>query len=73
MLTFALYQVAGNPEYAQVLREEVEKLVRTEGWTKDTIGKLHRMDSLMKECLRLYSVSNGMCGSQTVLGIAELS
>lgn len=51
--------MAANPEYTRILREELEETIQAEGWSKDTVGKLYMMDSLIKETLRYYSVSNG--------------
>lgn len=35
-----------------VLREEVEEVVRREGWTHAAIAKLVKIDSFIKETLR---------------------
>jgi cytochrome P450 len=52
----ALYSLAANPQYAEPLREEVEKTIRQYGWTKLGIGKMHKVDSFLKETMR-YNVS----------------
>ncbi|KAJ7170266.1 cytochrome P450 [Mycena crocata] len=49
----ALYSLAANPEYIAPLREEIEAVVRTEGWTKIAMGKMVKLDSFMKESARL--------------------
>ena len=54
-----LYQVAAHPEYAKVLREEVESIVKHDGWTKESMDKMYKVDSMLKECLRWYSVGAG--------------
>ncbi|OBZ73117.1 Ent-kaurene oxidase [Grifola frondosa] len=51
--THALYHLAANPEYLELLREEVDEIVRKEGWTKASIGKMHRVDSFLKESQRI--------------------
>ena len=54
-LTYALFQIAENPEYARLLREEAQSVLEEEGgvWTKEAIAKLRRADSLLKEVQRL--------------------
>ncbi|KAG9308976.1 cytochrome P450 [Chiua virens] len=49
--------LAGNPEYIQPLREEVEAIVETEGWTKAALGKMRKVDSFLKECQRLEGIN----------------
>ncbi|KAM6495657.1 Cytochrome P450 [Amanita muscaria] len=51
--TFVLYELATRPEYVQPMREEVEAIVREEGWSKESISKLHKLDSFIKEAMRL--------------------
>ncbi|ETW81028.1 cytochrome P450 monooxygenase 51 [Heterobasidion irregulare TC 32-1] len=50
--THALYPLAANPEYARILREEVESVVATDGWTKLAMGKMHKVDSFLRESQR---------------------
>lgn len=50
--TQALYHLAGNPEYMQPLREEVESIVATHGWSKDSLNKMRKIDSFMRESQR---------------------
>jgi len=60
-----LYRLLANPEYLEPLREEVDAVIREEGWTKAGIDKMHKIDSLLKETQRvdglglrsLYSLS----------------
>jgi len=51
--THALYQLAARPECVNALREEVESIVQVQGWTKDSMQKLDRVDSFLKESQRL--------------------
>ncbi|KAI0638659.1 cytochrome P450 [Trametes polyzona] len=51
--THALYNLAAQPEYLQPLREEVEAIVAEEGWTKASLGKMRKIDSFLKESMRL--------------------
>ena len=56
-LTHALYHLAANPEYIKPLREEVEQVIKEQGWTKAAMNKLRKLDSFMKESQRLNGVS----------------
>ena len=55
--TQALYYLAMFPEYAKPLREEVEGVVKREGWTKAGVDQMHKMDSFIKESQRLHPLS----------------
>ncbi|KAJ7269680.1 cytochrome P450 [Mycena rebaudengoi] len=48
----ALYNLAAAPEHAKALREEVEAVVRTDGWTKGAMGRMTLLDSFLKETMR---------------------
>ena len=54
----ALYYLASLPEYVQPLREEVEEVVKSEGWTKAGLDQMHKLDSFIKESQRLHSLGN---------------
>ncbi|KAG9311584.1 cytochrome P450 [Chiua virens] len=56
--THALYYLAANPQYIQPLREEVETVIEEEGWTKDGLDKMTKIDSFLKECQRLEGVNS---------------
>ncbi|KAF9235151.1 cytochrome P450 [Melanogaster broomeanus] len=49
----ALYNLAANPQYMQPLREEVESIVESEGWSKGALVKMRRIDSFLKESQRM--------------------
>ncbi|KAF9235150.1 cytochrome P450 [Melanogaster broomeanus] len=51
--TQALYNLAANPQYMQPLREEVESIVESEGWSKDALAKMRKIDSFLKESQRM--------------------
>ena len=51
-LTFALYRLAANPEWIVPMREEVQSVVKAEGWSKIGMQKMHHIDSFLKECQR---------------------
>ncbi|TRM65953.1 hypothetical protein BD626DRAFT_535397 [Schizophyllum amplum] len=52
----ALYNLAANPAYAALLRNEVQCVVRKEGWNKDSIGKMYLLDSFLRETMRMRSL-----------------
>jgi len=54
----AFYYLATFPEYMQPLREEVEEVVKSEGWTKAGLDQMHKLDSFIKESQRLNSLGN---------------
>jgi len=54
----AFYYLAAFPEYMQPLREEVEEVVKSEGWTKAGLDRMHKLDSFIKESQRLNPISN---------------
>lgn len=60
--THALFHLAENPEYAQPMREEVEAIVREEGWTKASMGKMRKIDSFLRESQRF----NGLGASEGI-------
>ncbi|KAJ7774462.1 cytochrome P450 [Mycena maculata] len=48
----ALYNLASNLGYVQPLREEIESVTKSEGWTKAAMGKMVKLDSFLKESAR---------------------
>ncbi|KAF7345271.1 Cytochrome P450 [Mycena sanguinolenta] len=48
----AFYTLAANLECVQPLREELESVVGAEGWTKEAMDQLVKMDSFLKESAR---------------------
>ncbi|RDX48972.1 cytochrome P450 [Lentinus brumalis] len=55
-LTNALFDLAAHPEYAQPLRDEIAPIVAAEGWTKQALHRMWKVDSFLKESHRY----NGM-------------
>lgn len=51
-LTEAVYDLAARPEYIRPLRDEAEQVIAAEGWTKNGMSKLWKLDSFLKESLR---------------------
>ncbi|TFK62284.1 cytochrome P450 [Pluteus cervinus] len=55
--THALFDLCVHPEYIEPLREEITSIVEAEGWTKGAMAKLYKMDSFLKESIRVSGVS----------------
>ncbi|CDO73010.1 hypothetical protein BN946_scf185007.g64 [Trametes cinnabarina] len=51
-----LYHLAERPEYMEPLREEIESIVREEGWTKNAMGRMWKLDSFLRESLRYNGI-----------------
>ena len=58
---YALYRLATFPEYIQPLREEVETVVAQEGWTKQAMQRMRKVDSFLKECQRMDGLGSRAC------------
>ncbi|KAI0280024.1 cytochrome P450 [Russula aff. rugulosa BPL654] len=56
-ITQILYRLLANPEYLEPLREEVDAVIREEGWTKAGMDKMYKMDSFLRETQRLGTVT----------------
>lgn len=50
--THALYRLASEPHYIQPLREEIETVIKEDGWTKAAMTRMHKLDSFFKETQR---------------------
>lgn len=62
-LAFTMFDLLENPEYMDLLREEI-KSVFEEGrkWDKSSLNKLRLMDSVLKESMRLHPHTIGKTG-----------
>ncbi|KZT08802.1 cytochrome P450 [Laetiporus sulphureus 93-53] len=56
-ITHALFTLAANPEHIHPLREEVESVIKTEGWTRIALDKMWKLDSFMRESQRMNGVA----------------
>ncbi|RPD62663.1 cytochrome P450 [Lentinus tigrinus ALCF2SS1-7] len=56
-ISHALLHLAEEPKYIQPLRDEVEAVVAAEGWTKNAMGKMWKIDSFLKESQRVNGVA----------------
>ena len=54
----ALLDLAAFPEFIEPLREEIEGIIATEGWTKISLGKMWKLDSLLKESQRFHGMNS---------------
>ncbi|KAK8015187.1 ent-kaurene oxidase [Apiospora arundinis] len=51
--THAVYDLCAHPEYFEPLRAELVAVLRADGgWQRDTLGKLRKLDSFIKETQR---------------------
>jgi cytochrome P450 len=57
--TVILYDLAERPEYITPIREEVEKIVSINSWTKSSVMKMRKLDSFVKEVLRYNTSARG--------------
>ena len=52
-----LYRLLANPEYIEPLRQEVDAVIREEGWTKVGMDKMLKIDSFLRETQRVDGLS----------------
>lgn len=57
-ITNVLFELAARQEYIKPIREEISDVVRTHGWTKEAMLRLHKLDSFIKESFRLSGMGN---------------
>ncbi len=62
-MTQVLYRLLAHPEYIEPLRQEVDAVISEEGWTKDGIDKMHKVDSFVRETQRLDGIILGSLSS----------
>ncbi|KAJ7653140.1 cytochrome P450 [Mycena polygramma] len=55
--TQALYHLAASSEYVAPLREELDAVLREDGWSKAAIGRCSKLDSFLRESQRFNGVS----------------
>ena len=51
-----MYDLAAHPEWVTPLREEIEPIIASEGWTRAALGKMWKLDSLLKESQRFHGI-----------------
>lgn len=55
-VTHAIYHLAEHPECLQPLREEMEPILKEEGWTKNAMSKMWKLDSFLRESQRYNGI-----------------
>ena len=55
-----MYYLAAYSEYIKPLREEIEAVVNEHGWSKASMGKMRKLDSLLKESQRMTGLGSRM-------------
>ena len=58
-----VFYLAALPEYIGPLRGEVEEVIEREGWTKEALGQMYKIDSFIKESQRKTPLGNRECRS----------
>ncbi|KAJ7751120.1 cytochrome P450 [Mycena metata] len=51
--TYALFELAAHPEHLLPMREEVEGVVKKQGWSKAALNSMVKVDSFLRESQRL--------------------
>jgi hypothetical protein len=59
--THALLTLAARPDYAQIIREEIESVSGTGGFEKASLVKMHKLDSFLRESARMRSFPGREC------------
>ncbi|KAJ6514213.1 cytochrome P450 [Mycena vitilis] len=52
-ITTALFDLTTHPEHIEPMREEAERGIGAEGWTKSALNNLHKIDSFLRESQRM--------------------
>ncbi|TFK36367.1 cytochrome P450 [Crucibulum laeve] len=53
----ALLHLAATPQYLRPLRDEIEQVTKSEGWTKAALDKMRHLDSFCRETQRLHPLT----------------
>jgi len=51
--------LAAHPEFLKPLRQEIETVIKKEGWSKAAVAKMTKLDSFIKETMRVAPI--GAC------------
>lgn len=54
-MTNALYDLVTYPEHFAPMREEAERVIAADGWTKAGLSNMHKIDSFFRESMRVNS------------------
>jgi len=58
--------LAENPGFAEILREEIEAVVVEDGWSRESLQKMVKLDSFAKESQRLWGIAPAGSGRRTM-------
>ncbi|KAJ6527089.1 cytochrome P450 [Mycena capillaripes] len=64
--THALFDLTTHPEYLLPMREEAERIVKEEGWTKAALNNMVKIDSFLRESQRMHCVGPVMMTRKVV-------
>ncbi|KZO94405.1 cytochrome P450 [Calocera viscosa TUFC12733] len=64
--THVIYWLAARPEFVPALREEVAAAVAEHGWTKAALNQMRKVDSFVKECMRLTGIGASAMGRKAM-------
>ncbi|KAK7678985.1 hypothetical protein QCA50_017928 [Cerrena zonata] len=56
--THALFRLAANPEFIQPLRDEVSQVIKEEGWTRNALQRMRKVDSFLRESNRCHGLGS---------------
>ncbi|PCH35799.1 cytochrome P450, partial [Wolfiporia cocos MD-104 SS10] len=65
-VTSTLFQIASQPEYIAILREDILDAIKAEGWTKGSVNSMWKLDSFIKETQRWQGFGIGTLPSQVL-------
>jgi hypothetical protein len=60
-LSRAILQICETPEVVAPLRQEIIRVLQTEGWSKVAVGKMKLLDSFLKEVQRTRCLDLSEC------------
>ncbi|RPD64678.1 cytochrome P450 [Lentinus tigrinus ALCF2SS1-7] len=55
--THVIFDLAARPEHLQPLRDEIEPIIASDGWTKAAMGKMWKLDSVLRESQRWNGIN----------------
>ncbi|KAJ6510168.1 cytochrome P450 [Mycena vitilis] len=64
--THALFNLAAFPSSVEEMRDEVDRIVEEEGWSKASVGRMHKVDSFLRESQRYSGNSITSMGRKVV-------
>jgi len=66
IIVHILYHLASELHYLPPLRQEIEEAIAEEGWTKNAMDRMHKLDSFIKETMRMRTISTGLVGHKAL-------